>query len=194
MQVGDVVKLKSGVSAIEVIGTDYIAGELKGRYCSRGVLTDWRPMTDFEPIEYNPKEDTMNRNNNSALIALLQAQRGMTTAKVRLSGKNYTYKVQPGVTLEVDDYVVVQCGNTVNVGKVTEVDEFADIDLESGFDYKWVIQKVNLSPVKALVEEEKQIAKQFAAAEAQEKLAKVAQYSGIDLTKIETPMLEARKV
>lgn len=194
MKKGDRVKLVTGTAEIEITKIHPHDELAFGRYCSSGMHTGWRPFHDFQ--QFNPKEDTMSKDTNSALIALLQAQRGMTTAKVRLKDAGnslLTYKVIPGMTLNVDDFVVAQSGNTVKIGKVVELDNFADIDLESGLHYKWIVQKIDLAAVKAIVEEEVSLSKQFAAAEAQEKMTRLANVAGLDLTSIQTPMLEVLK-
>jgi hypothetical protein len=135
-------------------------------------------------------------NSNKTLVALLQARRGMTTASVTYgdsnSGRYYTYKVPPHLTLEKGDHVVVQVRDhlTFKVGKVTKVDAIADIDPAAEFEYRWIIQKVETDFAKAMEEEEQQLERKFVQAELMQKLESVAKMTGIDLDKIDTPTLE----
>lgn len=143
-QVGDIVHLRSGTQPIEVTKI-HKNQRLSGVYSS-GYIQNHRPFKDFILIE---RPDQMNNaNSNSALVSLLQGQRGMTTVKVRLSGSSqvYTYKKTPQIKIE------------------------------------------------ALEEEETKISKQLAAAEAQTKLENLARVSGIDLSKISTPLLNSHEV
>ena len=139
-------------------------------------------------------------NSNKNLVALLQARRGMTTASVifdgtrSASGSGYTYKVPPHLTLEKNDIVVVQVGGSLafKVGKVTKVDALADIDPAAGFEYRWIIQKVDTDFAKAMEEEEQLLERKFVQAELMQKLESVAKMTGIDLDKIDTPALEKK--
>mgnify|MGYP003646116849 CR=1 FL=1 len=161
------------------------------------------PETDIFAIDHQVdyhqhlsgyKDDTMTTNNN--MISLLQAQRGMTTVKVMIGiePKPYTYKAPPHLDLQRDDTVVVPFGkdNHRKVGQVVEVDDFADLELDSGICYKWVIDVVDTQKYEELLAEENYIRDQLRRAEAAEKLARLAQNSGINFDQIKTPALEKK--
>lgn len=183
---GDIVRLHTGESPqkvtqvhnAEFISTDYLNTNHKNHY---------RRASDFTHV--NPKEDHKPMNTNAILVALLQAQRGMTTANVRISGSKdkYTYKVQPGMQLKPKDRVVVQCGATQKVAEVVEVHTTAQIDPEANFEYKWIIQKIDLGFIDAIGLEEEAMRHKFVQAELMQKL----QAAGIDMTQIDTPALAA---
>lgn len=127
---------------------------------------------------------------NHNLITLLQAQRGMVTCKVHFnSDRSYTYKVPPKMTLVKDDLVAVPANGGLKVGIVAEVDDFADVDLDSGIVYLWVVDRIDRTTYDALLKEEKEVSKRLHQAEAMEKLNRVAAAAGINLESIETPML-----
>lgn len=97
-------------------------------------------------------------------IALLQSE--FTTVKVNFlegytygqppSGKLYTYKTRDKF-IKVDDVCVVEANGSLKLVKVKEVDQFADIDLGSEKNYKWIIQRVDLEAHNAVVEAEKKV-------------------------------------
>jgi hypothetical protein len=149
----------------------------------------------FRLTNKSRKDKTMSNSNNT-LVALLQARRGMTTASVSFGDRNagglYTYKVPPHLTLEKDDTVVVQVNahDTFKVGKVTKIDAVADIDPAADFTYRWVIQKVDTDFAEKMHEEEQLLERKFVQAELMQKLESVAKMTGIDIDKIDTPVLD----
>lgn len=94
--------------------------------------------------------------------------------------------------IDKDDQVVIPFGedDRLRVARVMSVDDVADIDVEAGINYKWVINVVDMIRHMNLVAEEKTMAM----AEAQSRLLAVTKAAGIDLEKIETPALSHHAV
>ena len=57
----------------------------------------------------------------------------------------WTYKAADALELSTDDLVVVQANTSFKVGRVSEVHAEPQIDTESDIDYKWVVDKVDLT-------------------------------------------------
>lgn len=96
------------------------------------------------------------------LISLLQS--GFTTIKVTFnssgSGQQYTYKAKLEDNIQVGDYVVVARDDlTLTVGYVAGVDDFADIDTSVDFNYKWIVQKVDIAGYRQQLEVEQRFKK-----------------------------------
>lgn len=71
----------------------------------------------------------------------------------------YTYKVDNSIDLEIDDYVVVKTDTVLKVVQVREVHEAAQIDYSSNYQYKYIIDKVNLTTYNRLIERSNTIKK-----------------------------------
>lgn len=128
------------------------------------------------------------------LIAMLQAKRGMTTADVTMGSRGrgdspLTYKVPKGMILAKGGRVVVPAGERFSIATVAEVHEFAEIELESGIEYKWIVDKISFETYDALLEEEQSMIRQLRQAQAMERLQRIATASGVDLDKIETKLI-----
>lgn len=198
-EVGDIVRFHIGEAPQEVIqvhnndriSTAYIHTHHQSRY---------RKSADFTFFETHPKEDHMTTSktntDNSLLVALLQAQRGVKTASVRISGtpknqnQTYTFKVRPGLTIAPKDRVIVQCSKTQKVAEVLEVHDTAQIDPEADFEYRWIFQRLDTEWLSAIEKEETDLRHTFVNASLMDKLAQVARTTGLDVAKISTPMLE----
>ncbi|MDH2998498.1 hypothetical protein A1D22_10845 [Pasteurellaceae bacterium LFhippo2] len=67
----------------------------------------------------------------------------------------YTYKAEANIGLKVGDFVVVHASNEAKIVRVVEVHQFPK--LTDKFQYKWVIQKIDLTAYRKRLEEEKTI-------------------------------------
>jgi hypothetical protein len=129
---------------------------------------------DSIDIDFNPtqKGDTMKTNH---LISLLQED--YTTVKVRFSQDNsktfnspklYTYKTRE--KFSVDDYAVVMVAGHLQIVKVEEVDDCIDLDFDSGIEYRWIVQRIDLANYETLMEQEKEVSDLIRKAENKQKL------------------------
>lgn len=76
-------------------------------------------------------------------------------------GRTYTYKTD--LELKVGDEVVIDAPSTgLTVVVVAEVHTVADIDEDAGFNYKWIISKVDLEQHNARIEKEAELVEEFA--------------------------------
>lgn len=91
--------------------------------------------------------------NFNHLVTLLQ--QNYTTLTVRFDGAQkgspnhgYTYKVSNEIaaTLKEDDFVVVPARDTFMVAKVLEIHDEPQIDPDTPYQLKWVVQKVDMAP------------------------------------------------
>jgi hypothetical protein len=111
---------------------------------------------------------------HSQTIALLQT--GYTTIKVAFiqadgaqKTRDYTYKCKQAVadTLIPGDSVVVLVREHYKVAEVQKVDPSPDIELHSGINYKWIVQKVDPTDMLELVKKEDEFIAVLEAAEKQ---------------------------
>jgi len=128
------------------------------------------------------------------LVSLIQATQGVRTVKVKFSngGSAYTYKTlesyRPG------DFVVVEAREAYSVAKVIEMDEVADINPESDFDLKWVVQSVDTTRIDAIKEEEQTLSRQIVMTEAKRRIEAVLRETGLDLSQLQMPALLGKPV
>lgn len=71
----------------------------------------------------------------------------------------YTYKTLEDH--EEGDRVVVDGAGQLKVAYVREIHEVAQIDIDSDFDYKWVVQKVNLTKHEEIIAKEEEFAQEL---------------------------------
>lgn len=92
-------------------------------------------------------------------ISLLET--GYTTCKVSFglaSPMTYTYKVRVQDEIKQDDHVVVLTANGLRVVRVIEVHDEPKIDIASDIEYKWIVQKVDMTAFDNIMAEEERIA------------------------------------
>lgn len=87
------------------------------------------------------------------------SQKGFSTVAIVFEMTNepkkaWTYKAPNSLELTVGDLVVVQANTSFKVGKVAEVHAEPQIDTDSDIDYKWVIDKVDLTLFNKIQENE----------------------------------------
>ncbi len=123
------------------------------------------------------------------LVALLQATNGAKTVKVKFSngGSAYTYKTLE--TFRPGDFVVVEAREAYSVAKVIEMDEVPDINPESDFELKWVVQAVDTTRIDAIKEEEAALARQITMNEAKRRIQEVLRDTGLDVNSFQMPAL-----
>ena len=68
--------------------------------------------------------------------------------------KTYTFKVLLTDNIKVDDYVVVFTTRGLKTGLVTQVDNTPKIDLDADYDYKWIVQKLDIAPYMETLQKE----------------------------------------
>lgn len=113
----------------------------------------------------------MNDMNYSALAAILHE--GVTAVKVKFSGTAQLYTYKTTLTLEVGDQVVVP-GYKVPyaVAEVKEIDQL--VDHESDINYKWIVDKVDLTAYEKTLELEDTMVEQVKLAERKKKRSELA--------------------
>lgn len=100
---------------------------------------------------------------------LSSIQKGFHTVSVAFEQKPtkessvWTYKSPDQLEVVVGDRVVVQANNTFKVGTVMEVHDEPQISLDSNYDYKWVIDKVDFSIFNAILKNEEEFTKSLRA-------------------------------
>lgn len=77
------------------------------------------------------------------------------TCTVEIDRNTYTYKVPLDINIEVGDYVVVPCGETIKVEKVVAFNEPLDVTINCIF--KWIVQKVDVDAYKERCERDKKM-------------------------------------
>lgn len=100
--------------------------------------------------------------NKKHIVHLLQ--QGYVTIHVQFSFTSsnnprfYTYKAKHPIA--VGDYVIVETGTNnpckLFTAVVMKVDDFADIDTHSDIDYKWIVQKVDMTEYNKIKNQEKE--------------------------------------
>lgn len=70
--------------------------------------------------------------------------------------KAYTFKANLDLQLKVGDFAVVHSRNALQVVQITQVDAQPNLDLNASFQYKWVVDKVNIQAFKQRMQEQKQ--------------------------------------
>jgi len=90
--------------------------------------------------------------------------------------KEYTYKTL--IDLEVDDFVVVQTpSKEYQCVKVRAVLDPLEVDLIPGVNYKWIVQKVDMTHFEECIEMEKQVQLKLRKAEARKRQSELRQSS-----------------
>jgi hypothetical protein len=92
------------------------------------------------------KETTVSDNTRLLnLVALLQEGYTTITARFGTSAKDYTYRAPLSMALAVGDKVVVDAPSGLSVVTVSAVHEAPEIDVNSPFNIKWVVSKVDMT-------------------------------------------------
>lgn len=86
--------------------------------------------------------------------------------------KRYTFKVLNDMNVKVGDICVVQTSG-YSLVRIINVHDEPNINLDSEFDYKWVVDKVNLERYKNIITVEKEMLKQLNAIEAKKRRQEV---------------------
>lgn len=71
--------------------------------------------------------------------------------------REYTFKANLDLQLEVGDFAIVHSRNTLQVVQITKIDVQPNLDFNASFQYKWVIDKVNIQAFKQRMQEQKQL-------------------------------------
>ena len=90
------------------------------------------------------------------------------TVKVRfdvngiVAAKTYDYKALKSLEVKIGDLLIVETGNdTYKIVQAVEVDDEAQIDTSMQFDYKWIVDKIDLTKYAACLEREKTFAETY---------------------------------
>lgn len=92
-------------------------------------------------------------------------QKGFNTVSVAFEMKpnsdsqTWTYKAPDQLQVLKGDKVVVQANNSFKVGTVMEVHDEPQINLDSNYDYKWIIDKVDFALFEAITKSEEEFTK-----------------------------------
>ena len=70
--------------------------------------------------------------------------------------RGYVYKVPRSWNVQPQEDLIVLTGNGLSIVTVIHVDAEPDIDIDASHDYKWAVQKVDLTEFRDLTEREKQ--------------------------------------
>lgn len=70
--------------------------------------------------------------------------------------RGYVYKVPRSWNVQPQENLIVLTGNGLSIVTVIHVDAEPDIDIDASHDYKWAVQKVDLTEFRDLTEREKQ--------------------------------------
>lgn len=80
--------------------------------------------------------------------------------------KTYTYKCPDDIELELGDKVLVDSPrNGLCIATVVRKDDFADIDLNADFTYKWIVQKVDRTRYDDMLDKEAKFSRLLTEAE-----------------------------
>lgn len=66
----------------------------------------------------------------------------------------YSYKVDTRLNLVKGDLAVVHANNGLSIVQISQVDETPQLDPKANFNYKWVVDKIDLTGFKARLDEE----------------------------------------
>lgn len=116
----------------------------------------------------------------------------MTTVSCYFRGKNsdknaYTFKVTKKLaeTLSEGDLVVVEAKYGHSIVEVSEVHETSEVDLEAGYLYQWVYQKLDTTENDRLNAAEIEFAEQLDRVQKDKARKVLAENMGIDLTSLD---------
>lgn len=93
---------------------------------------------------------------NKSLIPYILSD-NIKIVKVILRGQFYLYKTNQ--ELQKGDYVLCPFGSDTILGLVHETD--VEISLTENFEFKWIIQKIDLEPYEKLLNQEKELIEEF---------------------------------
>lgn len=154
------------------------------------------------PDDYDHFNQPDQRSNESMdryeAITLLQITRGLRIIGVKFltdvtgrdhSERVYHYKATPDLALKIGDTVVVTSANGLGLAEVKTIDQTMPVGCVEARRLRHVVGKVDLSRVEAVEVEERKLADEMARAEAQQKLAKFIEDSGLRLGDFDTPVL-----
>lgn len=71
------------------------------------------------------------------------------------TGRKYTFKADTSLNLKIGDYALVHANSELQIVQITEVHTCPQIDPTASYQYKWVVDKVNLEGFKHRQQEEK---------------------------------------
>lgn len=108
-----------------------------------------------------------------------------------LPGVNKLYTYKTNVDLKENDMVVVPSPDGFRVVRIIEVHDSPEIDTDASFDYKWVVDKVDMEGYEEILKAEEIAAKELrnVQANAVRRQAKelLKETIGTDLPKLEVP-------
>ena len=155
---------------VELTTLEKLAGRPEGRKIhlsldDRDLIFESIP-TFVIPKKLKKKENTMNFRN---VAALMNSERVTTLsvifaedAKFSDSHKKYTYKVTRKLAEQLtanDKVLVATSNNTISkVAVVVEVHDSAEIDVDSGLEYAWVVDKIDMTGFEEALAEEEMLA------------------------------------
>jgi hypothetical protein len=87
----------------------------------------------IERLKMNPRH----------LVSLIDGEYTTVAVRFDAASKLYTYKTR--LKLQRNDWVIVSVNDVLKVVQVVQVHATPQIDFEAKFDYKWVVQKVDMS-------------------------------------------------
>lgn len=82
--------------------------------------------------------------------------------KVFSSGYAYTFKADKDLDLKAGDFVLAHANDEVKIVQISEVHDEAQIDADAAFEYKWIIQKIDLAGYRKRLDEERAIGEMLA--------------------------------
>lgn len=89
------------------------------------------------------------------VISLLQGSYTTVDVRFDLLSKLYTYKTR--LSLVKGDWAVVLVKNVLKIVEVISVHSAPKIDYEAPYDYKWIVQKVDMTMYEKTVKEEQKL-------------------------------------
>lgn len=104
--------------------------------------------------------------------------------------REYRYKADTRLNLAKGDLAVVHANNGLTIVQISHVDAMPQLELSANFNYKWVIDKIDLTSFKARLNEEqalKQLLAKLAHVEQQKQLLErieIASQSDDELAKL----------
>lgn len=119
------------------------SGCVSGRYASKYPnYVEIERQAHLHHKQSIPKQETIMK--HKQLITLLQENYTTVGAEFPTSpGRVYTYKTDIK-DLKVGDLAVVKVKEEFNIVKIVRVDKTPQIDVKANYEYKWLIQKVNV--------------------------------------------------
>jgi len=94
------------------------------------------------------------RDENKAAEASVKLRQRFNDDTLSADRRTFVYKAPLAMGVEAGDFCVINTQNGLSVVKVDSVDATPQIDTDADFDYKWIVQKINLTAYDARVKRE----------------------------------------